>query len=312
LRVMDNGRQWRHARHELCGARPDDVVGSHQGGRTYAALPTISHYGRIRFGGIDPRPLAAARAKESLMQNPKDSARIVNSYRYETPGERVHDSGGRVHDEASNSPGPTSDGSAEPAKFQHRGFMVPRRGVHDCCTAAVIAGPAQIEPTAARALHRSLAPSMRRIFGEPTAAERRPERRGLLGIALRSPSLTWWGRYSVTSLSQQTLDFANASLPRRLHLFGINPPHSDRTGKKDGEPVGLTDSRLSATIMKVNGRHEAKSKEQDRRPVLLDVAAVPLAHGVGLSSSFTRGRCAGRRGLADAGRPRRRRDLTRR
>jgi hypothetical protein len=260
LRVMDNGRQWRHARHELCGARPDDVVGSHQGRRTYAALPTISHYGRIRFGDIDPRPLAAARAKERLMQNPKASARIVNSYRYETPGERVHDSGGRVHDEASNSPGPTSDGSAEPAKFQLRGFMVPRRGVHDCCTAAVIAGPAQIEPTAARALLRSLAPSMRRIFGEPTAAERRPECRALLGIALYSPSLTWWGRYPVTLLSQQTFCITGASCPRRPRPCGINWPHPDRTGKKDGEPVGLAVSPASATIMKVAARHEADSK----------------------------------------------------
>ena len=34
--------------------------------------------------------------------------------------------------------------SAEPAKHQLRGFMVPARGVHDCGRAAVIAGPAQM------------------------------------------------------------------------------------------------------------------------------------------------------------------------
>jgi hypothetical protein len=194
------------------------------------------------------------------MHNPQDLPRIEFSHPYKRSLERVHDWRGRVHDATTNSPSPMRDGSAEPAKFQLRGFMVPRRGVHDCCTAAVIAGPAQIEPTAARALLRSLAPSMRRIFGEPTAAERRPECRALLGIALYSPSLTWWGRYPVTLLSQQTFCITGASCPRRPRPCGINWPHPDRTGKKDGEPVGLAVSPASATIMKVAARHEAESK----------------------------------------------------
>jgi hypothetical protein len=101
---------------------------------------------------------------------------------------------------------------------------------------------------------------MRRTSGEPIAAARRPERWALLGIALRSPSFTWWGRYSVTSLGQQSLEIADARLPRRPRLFGINPFRPDRTRRKDGEPVGLAVSLASATIMKVAARHEAESK----------------------------------------------------
>src|ERR1039458_536934 len=86
FRVMDNGRQWRRAPHEICGARPNDVVGSPQARRTYAALRTSSHNSRIRFGDIDPRPLAAARAKERLMHDPQNPSRIENSHPYKTPG----------------------------------------------------------------------------------------------------------------------------------------------------------------------------------------------------------------------------------
>jgi hypothetical protein len=260
FRVMDNGRQWRRASHELCGAPPDDVVGSQQGRRTYAALRTSSHHGRIRFADIDRRPLAAARAKEKLMHNPHDPSRIENSHPNKTPGERVHDWRGRVHDATTNSPSPMRDGSAETAKNQLRGFMIPGRGVHDCRTAAVSASPVQIELYAAPLSVRTPAPSMRRTSGEPTAAERRPERRALLRIALRAPSRTWWGRYSVASFSQHTLDITGASCPRRPRLYGICPPHPDRTGEKDGEPVGLTVSPPRATIMKVAARHEAESK----------------------------------------------------
>ena len=260
FRVMDNGRQWRRPRHELCGVPSDIVVGSHQGGRTYAALRTSSHYGRIRFGDIGPRPLAAARAKERIMHNPQDPSRIENSRPYKRPAERVHNSRGRVHDERTNSQSPMRDGSVEPAKYQLMGFMVPRPGVHDCRTAAVIAGSEQIGPNAGRSSVRSPAPSMRRTSGEPAAAERRPERSGLLRIALRSPSLTWWGSYSNISLSQLTFDITGASLPPWSRLSGICPPHPDRTGKEDGEPIGLTVFLSHAPIMKVIRRHEAESK----------------------------------------------------
>jgi hypothetical protein len=263
FRVMDNGRQWRRARHEICGVPSDNVVGSQQGRRTYAALRTSSHHGRIRFGDIDRRPLAATRAKEKLMRDPQDPPSIANSHPYKRPAERVHDWRGRVHDETTNSPSPMRDRSAEPAKNQLRGFMVPGRGVHDCCTAAVIAGPEQIGPNAARSSARSPAPSLRRTSGEPTAAERRPESRALLGIALHSPSRTWWGRHSATSFSQRTLNFAAASCPRRSRLYGINPSHPDRTRRKDGEPVGLAVSPARATIMKVAARPEAESKMDD-------------------------------------------------
>jgi hypothetical protein len=261
FRVMDIGRQWRRARHEICGARPDNVVGSQQGRRTHAVLRTNSHHGRIRFGDdTDRRPLAATGAKEKLMRDPQDPPSIANSHPYKRPAERVHDWHGRVHDARTNSSSLMRDGSAEPAKNQLRGFMVPGRGVHDCCTAAVIAGPAQIGPNAARSSARSPAPSLRRTSGEPTAAERRPESRALLGIALHSPSHTWWGRHSATSFSQRTLNFAAASCPRRSRLYGINPSHPDRTRRKDGESVGLAVSLGRATIMKVAARHEAESK----------------------------------------------------
>jgi hypothetical protein len=184
---MDNGRQCRHARLEIFGARPDDVVGSHQGRRTSAAPWTSSHNGRIRFGDVDRRPLAAPTAKERFMHNPQDPSRITNSYPYKTPAERVHDSDGRFHDETTNSPSPMRGGSADSAKCQLKGFMVPGSRVHDCRIAATIAGPAQLELNTAPSSVRSLAPSMRRTSGEPTAAERRPECRALPGIALHSP-----------------------------------------------------------------------------------------------------------------------------
>ena len=120
--------------------------------------------------------------------------------------------------------------------------------------------PCEIELNAARSSVRSPAPSMRRTSGEPTAAERRPERRALLGIALHSPFLTWWGSYSITSLSQLTFDITGASLPRQSRLPGICPPHPDRTGREDGEPIGLTVFLTRAPIMKVAARHEADSK----------------------------------------------------
>ena len=194
------------------------------------------------------------------MHNPQDPSRITYSYPYKTPAERVHDSDGRFHDETTNSPSPMRGGSADSAKCQLKGFMVPGSGVHDCRIAATIAGPAQLELNTARSSVRSLAPSMRRTSGEPTAAERRPECRALLGIARHSPPLAWWGRYSVTSLSQQTLDIAGASLPRQPRLYGINPFRRDRTRRKDGEPVGLAVSLASAMIMKVAARHEPESK----------------------------------------------------
>jgi hypothetical protein len=194
------------------------------------------------------------------MHNPQDPSRITNSHPYKTPAERVHDSDGRVHDETTNSPSPMRGGSVEPAKYELRGFMVPGRGVHDCRIAATIAGPVQVELNAAGSSVRSPAPSMRRTSGEPIAAARRPERWALLGIALRSPSFTWWGRYSVTSLGQQSLEIADARFPRRPRLFGINPFRPDRTRRKDREPVGLAVSPANATIMKVAGRHEAESK----------------------------------------------------
>jgi hypothetical protein len=194
------------------------------------------------------------------MHDPQNPSRIENSHPYKTPGERVHDWRGRVHDATTNSPSPMRDGSAEPAKCKPRGFMVPGRGVHDCCTAAVIAGPAQIELTAARSSVRSPAPSTQRTSGELTAAELRPECRALLGIALHSPFLTWWGRYSITSISQQALDITGARCPRRSLPYGMRPQHPVRTGKKDREPAGLAVSSESATIMKVAARHEADSK----------------------------------------------------
>jgi hypothetical protein len=260
FRVMGDGRPWRHDRHELCGAPSDDVVGSHQGRRTCTALWTSGHNGRIRFGDIDRSPLAAARAKERLMHNPLDPPRTENLHPNKTPGERVHDSRARVHDATTNSPSPMRDGLAEPAQYQLRGFTIPEWGFHDCCTSAVIAGPAQIGPNAGRSSVRSPAPSMRRTSGDPTAAERRPESRALLGIALHSPSLSWWGRHSATSFSQRTLDITGASLPRRPCLYGINSSHPARARKKDGEPVGLTVSGPRAVIMKITGRHEAESK----------------------------------------------------
>ena len=161
-----------------------------------------------------------------------------------TPGQRVHGWPGEIDDGTTNSLCPIHDRdarrSAEVTKHQLRGFMVPARGVHGGDKATVLTRAAPRELTAARSAVRSLAPLLRGTSGTPTAAARRPERRTLLGIAVPSPCLTWWGSYSNISLSQLTFDITGASLPRRSRLSGICPPH--------------------APIMKVAARHEAESK----------------------------------------------------
>ena len=193
-----------------------------------------------------------------------DPQRTRNLRRYKTPGQRVHGWPGVIHDERTDSLSPLHDPdakrSAEATKHQLRGFMVPARRVHGGDRAVVPTGPAPHELTAARSAARPPAPLSRGTSGAPTAAARRPDRRTLLGIAASSPSLTWWGGCSVTSLSQRSPAATGASCPCPSCRGAINLSHSDRISGKDREPVGLTVSPASATIMKVAARHEAESK----------------------------------------------------
>jgi hypothetical protein len=162
-----------------------------------------------------------------------------------------------------------------PTKHQLRGFMVPARRVHGGDRAVVPTGPAPHELTAARSATRPPAPLSRGTSGAPTAAARRPERRTLLGIAASSPSLTWWGGYSVTSLSQRSPAVTGASCPGPSCRGAMNLSHSDRIPGKDREPVGLTVSPASATIMKVAARHEADSKMVKQVPCLRERCRQP-------------------------------------
>jgi hypothetical protein len=193
-----------------------------------------------------------------------DPQRTRNLHRYKTPGQRVHGWPGAIHDERTDSLSllhdPDSKRSAEATKHQLRGFMVPARGVHGGDGAVVPTGPAPHELTAARSAARPLAPLSRGSSGAPTAAARRPDRRTLLGIAASSPSLTWWGGYSVTSLSQRSPAVTGASCPCPSRRSEMKLSHSDRMPGKDREPVGLTVSPARATIMKVAARHEPDSK----------------------------------------------------
>jgi len=217
-----------------------------------------------RAEALTGAPLMAVRTKEVGMHDIYESQRTGNLHRYETPGQRVHDWPGGIHDERTDSLGPLHDQdakqSAEATKHQLRGFMVPMRRVHGGDRAAVPTGTAPHELTAARSAARSLAPLSREASGAPTAAARRPGRTTLLGIAASSPSLAWWGSYSVTSLSQRSPAATGASCPCPSCRGAINLSHSDRISGKDREPVGLTVSPASATIMKVAARHEAESK----------------------------------------------------
>jgi hypothetical protein len=158
--------------------------------------------------------------------------------------------------------------SAEATKHQLRGFMVPARRVHGGDRAAVPTGPAPHELTAARSAARSPAPLSRGTSGAPTAAARRPERRTLLGIAVPSPCLTWWGSYSLTSLRKKSAAITGAGCPCPSRRGAMNLSHSDRIPGKDREPVGLTVSPASATIMKVAVRHEGESKMVKQVPCL--------------------------------------------
>ena len=193
-----------------------------------------------------------------------DPQRTRKSHPCKTPGQRVHGWPGGIHDERTNSLSllhdPDAKRSAEATKHQLRGFMVPARRVHGGDRAAVPTGPAPHELTAPRSAVRSPAPLSRRTSGAPTAAARRPERRTLLGIAVPSPCLTWWGSYSVTSLRQKSPAITGASCSCPSGRGAMNLSHSDRIPRKDREPVGLTVSPASATIMKVAARHEAESK----------------------------------------------------
>ena len=221
-----------------------------------------------RVEALTVAPLMAVRTKEIGMDDIYDRQRIRNLQRYKTPGQRVHDWPGVIHDERTYSLGPLHDQdakrSAEATKHQARGFMVPARRVHGGDRAAVLSGPAPHELTAARSAARSPAPLLRGTSGAPTAAARRPEGRTLLGIAASSPSVTWWGGFSVTSLRQKSPAVTGASCPCPSCRGAMNLSHSDRIPGKDREPVGLTVSPASATIMKVAARPEAESKIGDQ------------------------------------------------
>ena len=193
-----------------------------------------------------------------------DPQRTRKSHRCKTPGQRVHGWPGGIHDERTDSLSLLHDQdatqSAEATKHQLRGFMVPARGVHGGDRAAVVTGSAPRGLTAPRSAVRSPAPLSRRTWGAPTAAARRPERRTLLRIDVPSPCVTWWGSYSVTSLRIQS----GASRARPCRRGAMNPSQPDRMPREDREPVGLTVSPASATIMKVAARHEAESKIGDQ------------------------------------------------
>jgi hypothetical protein len=212
-------------------------------------------------------PLMAVRTKERGMHDTYDPQTARKWHLDKTPGQRVHGWPGEIDDGTTNSLCPIHDRAArrsvEVTKHQLRGFMAPARRVHGGDRAAVSTGPAPHELTAARSAARSPAPSSRRTWGAPTAAARRPERKTLLGIAIPSPCLTWWGSYSVTSLRQKSPAITGASCPCPSRRGAMNLSHSDRIPGKDREPVGLTVSPASATIMKVAARHEAKSKMDD-------------------------------------------------
>ena len=217
-----------------------------------------------RVEALNVAPLMAVRTKEIGMHDIYDSRRTRHLHRYKTPGQRVHGWPGGIHDERTDSLSPLHDPdakrSAEATKHQLRGFMVPARRVYGGDRAVVPTGPAPHELTAARSAARSPAPLSRETSGAPSAAARRPDRRTLLGIAASSPSLTWWGGYSVTSLSQRSPAVTGASCPCPSRRSEMNLSHSDRMPGKDREPVGLTVSPARATIMKVAARHEPESK----------------------------------------------------
>jgi hypothetical protein len=209
-------------------------------------------------------PLMVARMKERGMHEIYEPQRTRKSHPGKTPGQRVHGWPGGIHDGRTNSLSLLHDQDArrwaEVTKHQFKGFMVPERGVHGGDRAAIITGSAPHELTAARSAARSPAPLSRGTSGAPTAAARRPERRTLLGIAVPSPCLTWWGSYSLTSLRKKSAAITGASCPRSCRRGAMNPSQPDRIPREDREPAGLTVSLGRATIMKVAARHEGQSK----------------------------------------------------
>ena len=221
-----------------------------------------------RLEALTVAPLMAVRTEEIGMHDIYDPQRTRNLRRYKTPGQRIRGWPGGIHDERTHSRSllhdPDAKRSAEATKHQLRGFMVPARRVHGGDGAVDPTGPAPHELTGARSAARPPAPLSRGTSGAPTAAVRRPDRRTLLGIAASSPSLTCWGSYSVTALGQRSPAVTGASFPCRSCRGAMNLSHSERIPGKDREPVGLTDSPASATIMKVAARHEADSKIGDQ------------------------------------------------
>jgi hypothetical protein len=204
------------------------------------------------------------------MHDTFDPQRTKKLHGHKTPGQRVHGWPGGIHDERTDSPillhDPDAKRSSESTKHQIKGFMVPARGVHGGDGAAVPTGPAPRELTAARSAARSPAPLSRRTSGAPTAAARRPRRRAHMEIAATPSCLTWWGTYSVASMRQKSPSITGATCPCPFRRGAMNLSHSDRIPGKDREPVGLTVSPASATIMKVAARHEAESKIGEQVP----------------------------------------------
>jgi hypothetical protein len=266
FRSAGDGHKWQHNTSGL-RARPRCVRLTSLQTEVRGFLARTTTTAR-RVEALTAAPLMAVRTKEIGMHDIYDPQRTRKSHPCKTPGQRVHGWPGGIHDGTTNSPSLLHDQDAqrwaEETKHQLRGFMVPARRVHGGDRAAVPTGPAPLELTAARSAARSPAPLSRGTSGAPTAAARRPERRTLLGIAVPSPCLTWWGSYSLTSLRKKSAAITGASCPCPSRRGAMNLSHSDRIPGKDREPVGFTVSPASATIMKVAARHEGESKTGER------------------------------------------------
>ena len=100
--------------------------------------------------------------------------------------------------------------------------------------------------------------------------------RGVAGSA----SFAWWGRHFVYPRIPRVYAITTAAFCHQSLCCVDNAGLCDRGAKSKREPVGLTVSPASATIMKVVARHEAQSKMVKQVPCLRERCRWPRSTSV--------------------------------
>jgi hypothetical protein len=166
-----------------------------------------------------------------------------------TPAQRVHDEAGEVHDVGTGLPAlahtGASVGARRAAKHQPRGFMIELTGVHDDRKAWAIAWLTPMNRNATFPSDRSPSPSVRRTLAEPTAAERRPERRAVRLTPYARPRPPGGEGIWPAHSAEELLGWSGASSLFQRHGCAITPAPPVEQQRRAGSLVGSLSNRPS-------------------------------------------------------------------